>query len=64
MDTCLVYVGIQQHHFAVPGGEPMSLTIQLYDMWCRFQGVRQDNCRELRTNWFGLQSSRFLDRIN
>ena len=38
MGTCLVYAGIEYNHFAVPGGDPSSLTNQLRDMWCSFRG--------------------------
>ena len=36
--TGLGYARIQQYHFAVSEGEPMSLTNHILENWCRFQG--------------------------
>ena len=38
MGSCLVYTEIERNLFAVPRGEPTSLTKQVCDMWCRSQG--------------------------
>ena len=38
MGTCLVYAEIEVSHYAISRGDSMSLSNQIRDLWCKFQG--------------------------